>query len=280
MEVIYWLITAIILSGGFSLYAKKKLPQWKERHFGEYDFKWNKIFAWSSVVAFAVSTLVFLITSSLAAALAIIPLGYMLVLGSVVDFKISKIPADISFIAYLVPIPLLLLFSDRYGWFSFAVWMGLVAFFFIFTWIGMFGFADLRILILAGTSLSWWVGIENLAMAFGFSAIIQLIFHAIAHIKKSDIGTMKTRTGWLYEKELKEQKEAELLENTPNSEEVKANDESVNETEEVTLVEDVDNADQKKKAGKKKKFLPFGPALYISFTLLAIVYGFYLPVTV
>lgn len=288
----YWLAGALLVSLGMSVYAKNKLAGWKTRQFGDHSFQWNKIFTASSITSFVVSGIVFAITQSPWAAIAIAPLAYMLVLGSVTDFKISKIPMDISVLAYLIPIPLLLIFADSYGWFSFLVWTGVILLFLVFAYLGMFGLADLRIMILAGTSLSWWVGVENLAMAFGFSAIIQLIVHAFA--AKMNLGTMKHRTGVKFElvkvepvgdtieveaSDNNKDSDMNLIENDEtivNSETIVDNVDDANSVIGESTMEDKANANPKKK--KNKRFVPFGPALYLSFTLLSIVYGLYMVV--
>lgn len=271
----------LILSVGLSAFAYYRLPHWKARDFGTYDFKWKTIFASSTLISFGMGAFVYYLASNPWAAISVIPLAYMAVLGSITDMKVVKIPSDISILAYWIPVPLLFIFADGYGWLSFGIWMAIVLLFAFFAFAGAFGFADLRIMLLAGTSISWWIGAENILLAFGASAFIQLLLYPLAHA--FNWGVVKERKSMSYL--AKEKEEAERLAALEGStagtvslekEEVVSLSEVETSTEESQLTHKpkgkVDNF-LNGKSSKAKRFVPFGPALYVAFCLVSLYYA-------
>lgn len=282
-----FLSLGLFISLGLSAFGLYRLPLWKEREFGSVKFKWKTIFASSSVISFVVGSLIYYLTLSPWASVAIIPLAYMTVLGSITDMKIVKIPSDISIISYWIPVPLLVIFADSYGWLSFGIWMSIVLLFTFFAYAGAFGFADLRIMILAGTSISWWVGAENILLAFGASALVQLLLHPLANI--FNWGVVKERKSISYlAKEKEKEKEAEaktdsvsdlnektevsedsIVENTERNPSAGIPDENISVPKPKGKVNNFLNG----KSDKPKRFVPFGPALMIAFCLVGLYYA-------
>lgn len=261
-----------LISIGLSIFGIIRLPKWKERGFGEVNFNWNAIFFVSSVLSFGIGLLVYLLAVNPWAAIAIIPLAYMMTLGSITDMKVVKIPLDISILAYWIPVPLLFIFADTYGWISFGVWMALVFMFFIFSYAGAFGMADLRIMILAGTSVVWWVGVENVLLAFGASAFVQLLLYPLAN--KFNWGVMKQRksmTQLVKEKEEAEGKVSEIKKpkkpKKPKSAFAKFLDKIFG-----GLLRKINNF-LNGQSDKAKRFVPFGPALYVCFCAVGVYYA-------
>jgi prepilin signal peptidase PulO-like enzyme (type II secretory pathway) len=280
-----FLALGLLLSVGLSAFGAYRLPEWKAREFGTYEFKWKTIFISSSLISFTVGILVYYLSLSPWPAIAIIPLAYMTVLGSVTDMKVVKIPSDISILSYWIPVPLLIIFADSYGWLSFAIWMAIVLLFTVFAFAGAFGFADLRIMILAGTSISWWVGAENILMAFGASALVQLLLHPLAHV--FNWGIVKERKSISYL--VKEKEEAEklaLLEDQASDATLSlekpepALSSIAEETNEIDKEPKIQEETKGKvnnflngKSAKAKRFVPFGPALCIAFCLVGLYYA-------
>lgn len=287
MELTSFLIGALLFPLVLTLYGFKKIPAWESRGFEGHGFNWKKIFAGSFLVSFIASLSVYLLTDNPWPAISIAPLAYMLVLGSVTDLKTLKIPNDISFIAYLLPVPIMIACADSFGWLSFGIWFGLIALFFVFVWFGAFGMADLRIMILAGTSVSWWVGADNLIFSFGFAALIQLIAYPLAN--KFNWGVVKQRKSVMLE--IKEKEEAQNKARLAESSVEDVGSETISESStEFTVETTVESKPVKKvkkkgpirawlhrlfygKSEKEKRFLPFGPALYLAFTLVGIYYA-------
>lgn len=271
----------LFLSLGLTAFGFYRLPHWKEREFGNYDFKWNLIFAGSSIFSFVVGGLIYHLSGSPWPGLAVIPMAYMTVLGSITDMKIVKIPSDISILSYWLPVPLLFIFADSYGWLSFGIWMAIVLLFAVFSFAGAFGFADLRIMIMAGTSISWWVGAENILLAFGASAFIQLMLYPVANA--FNWGVVKERKSMSYLVKEKEKEEAERLAVTEES--TTESDPLVisGETEPVEPeLQDKEVSEKPKgkvdnflngKSAKAKRFVPFGPALCIAFCAVSLYYA-------
>lgn len=268
---------------GMSVFGLVRLPKWKTRQFGELNINWNKVFFASSGISFFVGAVVFLLSWNPWIGISIMPLAYMMVLGTVTDMKIMKIPDDISVLAYLIPIPIMLLCIDGYGWFSFGIWMAVVALFLVFAFAGAFGVADLRIMLLAGTSVAWWAGLETVLLAFGASAFIQLVLQPMAG--KFGWGVLKPRKTINDQVEEREKAEYEAL-----SDEEKAT-RSAKKAELIQarvaknkkrskLSRKIRYFLLKRKISKKRKrantlrrFVPFGPALYISFCGAAVLYA-------
>lgn len=270
----------LLVSLGLSAFGFYRLPHWKEREFGTYDFKWKTIFASSTLISFTVGALVFYLSGSSWPAISVIPLAYMTVLGSITDMKIVKIPADISILSYWLPVPLLFIFADSYGWMSFGIWMAIVLLFAFFAFAGAFGFADLRIMIMAGTSISWWIGAENILLAFGASAFIQLLLYPLANT--FNWGVVKERKSMSY---LAKEKEAERLaaleESTVEELSLEKGDNNTESTDGNTVAE-VSEPEKPKgkvnnflngKSSKAKRFVPFGPALCIAFCAVSLYYA-------
>lgn len=266
----------LLISLGLSGYGLLRIPLWddEERGFRKGNFQWKKILAVSTVVSFLVGLAVFYLSQSPWAGISIIPLAYLMVLGTVTDMKVLMIPRDISALCYWIPVPLLIIFADSYGWLSFGIWMAVVALFFVFSYAGAFGFADLRIMILAGTSISWWIGAENILLAFGASAFIQLLMYPLAN--KFNWGIVKVRKS--ITQSVKDNEAATKLaseEDIPMGTEI-TSEENLPETKPQgsvgKLMEKPNNFinGQSKKA---KRFVPFGPALMISFCAVSIYYA-------
>lgn len=266
----------LLISLGLSGYGLLRIPLWddEERGFRKGNFQWKKILAVSTVVSFLVGLAVFYLSQSPWAGISIIPLAYLMVLGTVTDMKVLMIPRDISALCYWIPIPLLIIFADSYGWLSFGIWMAVVALFFVFSYAGAFGFADLRIMILAGTSISWWIGAENILLAFGASAFIQLLMYPLAN--KFNWGIVKVRKS--ITQSVKDNEAATKL----------ASEEDIPMGTEITSEEDLPETKPQGSVGKlmekpnnfingqskkAKRFVPFGPALMISFCAVSIYYA-------
>lgn len=281
-----FLVLGLVVSIGLSLFGLYRLPLWKQRDFGSVEFKWKTIFASSTVFSFLVGAIVYGMTLNPWPSVAVIPLAYMTILGSITDMKVVKIPSDISIIAYWIPVPLLFIFADSYGWLSFGIWMAIVLLFTFFAYAGAFGFADLRIMILAGTSISWWIGAENILLAFGASALVQLMIYPLAHFFNWGVVKERKSISYLVKEKENEEKKNTAEEDTPSAEvkpeegvapvEYSENDE-IEEPE--SLAPEVPQPKGKAgkflfgKSDKAKRFVPFGPALMVAFCVVALYYA-------
>lgn len=283
MELTTFLIGAVIVTGILSGFGATRVSSWNARDFGQLNISWTKTFLASSGISIVVGAIVFLLLNNPWVGIAIMPMAYMMSLGSFTDMKILKIPLDISILAYLLPIPIMLLSIDSYGWFSLGIWSAVIALFFFFSWAGAFGLADLRIMILAATSLVWWAGIETVILAFGFSALIQLLIHPFA--EKFNLGVLKERKNINDLVEEREKSEYEALSEDEKKEfdEKKAlliqkrvaKNKTRSKLSRKIRYSRYRKSIMKKRARREKirRFVPFGPALYVSFTLSAIVYA-------
>lgn len=260
----------LLISIGLSGYGLLRIPLWddEERGFRKGNFQWKKILTASTVISFLVGLTVFYLSQSPWAGISVIPLAYLMVLGTVTDMKVLMIPRDISALCYWIPVPLLIIFADSYGWLSFGIWMAVVALFFVFSYAGAFGFADLRIMILAGTSISWWIGAENILLAFGASAFVQLLIYPLAN--KFNWGIVKIRKSVTQsvkdnEAESKLDSEEDIV---PEEEPVKKKPRGF-----IGRILEKLNNFINGQSKKEKRFVPFGPALMISFCAVSIYYA-------
>lgn len=260
----------LLISIGLSGYGLLRIPLWddEERGFRKGNFQWKKILTASTAISFLVGLTVFYLSQSPWAGISVIPLAYLMVLGTVTDMKVLMIPRDISALCYWIPVPLLIIFADSYGWLSFGIWMAVVALFFVFSYAGAFGFADLRIMILAGTSISWWVGAENILLAFGASAFVQLLIYPLAN--KFNWGIVKIRKSVTQsvkdnEAESKLDSEEDIV---PKEEPVKKKPRGF-----IGRILEKLNNFINGQSKKEKRFVPFGPALMISFCAVSIYYA-------
>src|SRR5690606_4387356 len=94
------------------------------------------------------------------------------------DFSTYKIPREPSILAYYLGLPLMIGYALSIGSWApiaaFGVWMVIPTLLFLFSGGGI-GMGDIRLLILFGTTLSWWVGIEYMFYGLIASCLLQLI---------------------------------------------------------------------------------------------------------
>jgi len=253
---------ALVVALGMGAFAKWKVPAWQERDFGTRNINWNLLIAISSGLSLAVSHLAFFLSENIWISLCIGMLGFLTVLSSVTDFALMKIPSELTTLVQYTPIPFVALLwpsFDFYDTTAIVMWAVLTFIFAVLSFMRMFGWADVKIMFAFGVTLSWWVGPSYLIYAFMGAAIFALALMPIAgKIGMREYGLKKhisDSTKWdADEKKLvavdKKPIDAEDLEGLDR----KAVREKV-----------------KKVKGKKKTFIPFGPALLISFLVMSLI---------
>lgn len=264
----------LLISIGLSGYGLLRIPFWdaEDRGIKKGNFNWKKLFLLSTSISFVIGFIVYWLTMNPWAGISVIPLAYLMILGTVTDMKVLIIPRDISILCYWIPVPLLLIFADSYGWLSFGIWMAVTGLFFVFSYAGAFGGADVRIMTLAGTSICWWVGAENILLAFGAAAFVQLFIHPLAH--KFNWGVMKKRksvTQLVKENEEKERLEANAKgEPIPEPKPIKPKKERKGLF--WKIIKKLNNFINGE-SETERRFVPFGPALMISFCAVSLYYA-------
>lgn len=177
---------AVVSSVALTLFSRKHVHAWTERGFVNLLLPWNKTFLLSGVTSITVALLALSLGGEWWQAGLLSLLGWMLIFVCSTDFATYKIPSETSILAYLLPLALAipLTWGDKTAYISFAVWMGTILLLDILGMIlkGGIGGADIRLFILAGSTLSWWVGLDWMFYAFGASAALQLVVFLVARL--------------------------------------------------------------------------------------------------
>ena len=249
-------IASFVLALGLGVFSWLKVPSWKERDFGQRDFKWKTIIVASSLFSILSSVGVYFLSHSLWASLTVGVVGYITVLASVTDFGILKIPSDITGIGILILIPFVAVFWPSLDATSMICWLVLVVMFAVMSLLRFMGWADVELLAIFGLAFSGWVGIEKMAYGLIAAVIIQLILIPLAGPLK--LGVKKkigAKTEW-------------------NSE-TKKIETVLEEHNEDDFIGDLPKRSTQKKATKDKSkkeriHMPFGPALLIAYLAVAV----------
>lgn len=258
-------IASFVLAIGLGIFSWLKVPAWKERDFGQRNFKWKTIIISSSIFSLLCSVGLYLVTYNLWVSLSVGLVGYITVLASVTDFAILKIPSDITGVGVCLPIPFVAIFWPSLDTFSMICWLILVVVFAIMSVMRFMGWADVELLALFGLAFSGWVGIENMAYGLIAAVLIQMILIPLAGPLK--LGVKKkigVQTEW--------------------NEETKRVETVIEESSEDDFIGVYPKRSTQKKHLKESKkkertHLPFGPALLIAYMGVAIYAAFhYVPV--
>lgn len=261
-------VLCLVILTGLGLYTKNKIPAWNERGFGDRGLDWSRT-AIASLVGGAVLGLGSAAVSGqwyVGAVMTI--LGYFGVLATATDLSVLKIPSDISIVAYLLPIPLILLWWPQMDKLSLAFWAVVVGMIFLLAVFsrGM-GFADVRILFLTLTGLSWWVGVIPMTYALMGACVLQIVLTLV--LPKTSFGVVKAKgTQTVVNKSTGELEGGDPYEKDV----VAASEEPIMASNDVSDAENVDGLPDRSDSDsiKKRRHTPFGPALLIAFTAVAI----------
>lgn len=249
-------IASFVLALGLGVFSWLKVPAWKERDFGQRNFKWKTIIIASSLFSILSSVGVYLITYSLWASLSVGLVGYITVLASITDFGILKIPSDITGLGICLLVPFVAVFWPSLDTFSLICWLVLVVIFAIMSLLHFMGWADVELLAIFGLAFAGWVGLENMAYGLIVAVVIQVILIPLAGPLK--LGVKKkigAKTEW-------------------NSE-TKQMDTVILESSEDDYIGELPKRSTQKRnirdSNKKERtHLPFGPALLVAYMGVAV----------
>lgn len=254
-------IASFVLALGLGVFSWLKVPAWKERDFGQRDFKWKTTIIASSLFSILSSVGIYLVTYNLWASLSVGLVGYITVLASVTDFGILKIPSDLTGVGICVLIPFVAIFWPSLDAFSMICWLILVVIFAIMSLMRFMGWADVELLAIFGLAFSGWVGIENMAYGLIAAVLIQMILIPLAGPLKLGIKKkIGAKTEWN-----KETKKMETV---------------IEESSEDDFIGIHPKRATRKKhlreSNRKERIhLPFGPALLIAYMGVAIYSAFH-----
>lgn len=254
-------IASFVLAIGLGVFSWLKVPAWKERDFGQRNFKWKTIIVASSLFSILSSVGVYLITYNLWASLSVGLVGYITVLASVTDFGILKIPSDITGLGICLLIPFVAIFWPSLDAFSMIAWLVLVVIFATMSLLRFMGWADVELLAIFGLAFAGWVGIENMAYGLIAAVVIQIILIPLAG--PLNLGVKKkigARTEWNSETKQMETVVEETSEDDYIGEHPKRSTQKRN---------------LKDSSKKERTHLPFGPALLIAYMGVAVYAAFH-----
>lgn len=250
---------SVFIAVGMGVFSKWKVSAWQKRDFGDRDFKWNLLIGISAGSSVLFSQLAFALSADPWVSLCIGMVGFLVVLSSVTDFALMKIPSELTTLVQYTPIPFIAMLwpsFDFYDKMSMVMWAGIVLVFAVLSFMRMFGWADVKIMFAFGVTLSWWMGPSFMIYGLLGAAILALAALPFA-----------AKFGYKIKKHLgdgtKWDAEAKKM--------VAVDRKPVAEEELEGLGRKDSRAVIAKAKGKKKTFLPFGPALLVSFLVTALI---------
>ncbi|MBC9707535.1 MAG: prepilin peptidase [Enterococcus sp.] len=257
-------IAAFAIAFGFAGLSFWKIPAWRERGYGDRNFKWKLVIGSAVVSSLATSYLAYWLSNgSVYSSLAVGVLGYLLVLSSTTDFALMKIPSEPTTLAQFIGVPVIIWLWPSFSFddkLSLAVWFGIVLIFAVLSFLRFFGWADVKLMFAFGTLLAWWVGPLNMMLAFLGSAIIALLM--MPALKLLGLTVKKTTsesTVWNAEKKIMEA--------------VKREEETSVDVVEPNPIEVTDGTPVEVTVKKKRKrtYVPFGPSLLLAFVATGLI---------
>lgn len=292
-----FLISLAALNTLLGVFSYKHVPAWNSRDFNVRGLNWNIVIPGSIASSVILSTAVYFYTNNLWVSLSIALVGFIFPLATATDLSVSKIPQDISVLAYLLPIPLILLCWPSLDQTTVIFWAIMAFLFGALSFVGLgLGFADVRLFILFGTAFSWWMGMMNMTYALLIATVLQLLIHLIGpHI---NLGVKKTKEeNAVYDattRRLVAESSIVVEETHPvvTNGDILPEEDSDNNTENVVI--DTDNehkqpksksaekrAQRKAKRKAKKRFhAPYGPSLLLGYLIVAMYTAFTSPVLI
>lgn len=209
-------VAPAVMLGLAGLWFKRYVPAWssEERGFVGLEKHWSKIFYFSWIGGWAASMLAgYLSGGNLFAVFIFAILVYALIFSSYTDIIVHKAPKEVARYAIIAVLPFaaaaiyfqgLINYSgdtlfNQFNYFgpdiassqliAFGVWMLIPVIMLIVSGGGL-GMADIRLFVLFGVSLSWWVGIMGMFIMFFVANVIQIVSFIPA--QKYNWGTMIT----------------------------------------------------------------------------------------
>lgn len=243
------LALSLISSGILWVVSAHYVPAWNTE--GRFEktpggkHKWTVVFALGTLLGLVGTFALYQLQPNVYIAASMSICLWIMTLTSYTDFSVLRIPSEPSIVAYYLGLPLILGYGLQSGaWgpilIALGIWLIMPVIFFFPKSIGM---GDVRLMLIAATSLSWWVGIQGMyvyGLLIGVG--LQFAFFGVAHLAKSAFNYDKFGI-WAYRGELHAKSQSKLPFPLPT--------------------------DDKGKTKKKQLHLPFGPALMFGFIAAA-----------
>lgn len=268
IEVAAGLGASVFTSAALWAYSSPRTAEWEARGFTGLPVQWKTLFLLSTLASISLAGLGAIIGADFWQMTSLGLLGWMTTLVTVTDLRTYKIPREPSVLSYWLGIPLMLGYAFSIeSWAplgAFGVWMIIPTALLLFSRGGI-GMGDVRLLILFGTTLSWWIGIEYMFYALIVACVLQLILFAGAVVTGKG---KRAAVGELMHQDLVQQG---LIDEEPTTDTISKVDTSeIDLTVPTELVEPINSSpedeQEPRKESKKRLHLPFGPALMIAYT--------------
>lgn len=195
-----------LVSTGFSFYAQRRWVEgWESRYFVVFAGSWTKFFLASSIIASTVGAITAAISSNVFIGTLFGVLAYTLVIPAITDFKIRKVPKEITslgiFSAVIISAIAMLNGVGTLGFILYqgavtdgllasAFWTGFITVFFIaLLFVGKgdgMGLADFKVLWMVGFSYVWVLGVVPATSLFLAANLFQLAWFATSKAIRKD----------------------------------------------------------------------------------------------
>lgn len=232
------------LMAGHSLW---KIKKWKERGFDARNIRWKLIIFIGFLVGNGIGILAYMGSGNMYTSATVGISGYLMVLASVIDIMLTRIPSEPARLAtflggvfFLISVPNLIM--ENY--LSLGFWGIILVVFAICVYFRVMGDADMLIFVAFFFLFAWWLPPTEITVALFVMLILGLLTSGLAQV--FNIGV---------EKQIRSS--------------MKWNPET-QRMEEVLSKETHTRKGKRIKEGKKRKFFPFGPAILVSFTAVAL----------
>lgn len=189
----------LLLLVGVMVYASYKfIPGWNERDFSVKGANWKNVLIGASGLSVITSAIAYTGTLNGPVSLSLAVVAFLTVVASYTDLKVYKIPADLSILCYWIPVPFVLLCFNSIDWFGPITWAILVIMFIVLALKSNgLGFGDIRLLILFGTALSWWMDPMLMIYTLLIATLLQIVIHIIAPFLNLGVSKKKgSNTVW------------------------------------------------------------------------------------
>lgn len=183
--IVLSLLGTIALSSLLWIVSVRKVGDWEERGINGMIISWESIFLLSISIAVILSVLTAILGGSLALNLGVGLMGWVGTLTFFTDLKTYKIPKEPSILAYQLGFVLLAYHAYTIGswqpFLSAGMWLLIPTLLFFMAGDGI-GMADIRLLILTGVTVAYFVPVMYMLYTLIAASLVQGLFFLVAKL--------------------------------------------------------------------------------------------------
>lgn len=263
MQMLLTTLVLLALPAMLAFRSFRDVPAWKQREYGNRNFRWTTIIVASAVFSAGTGLFVNTILNNVIIGMATSIVAYLLIIVSATDFGLMLIPRELSDTAQLASLPIFAaaLITGQVQWTGVLMGLGMTAGFFLLARYGKFGGGDLDLFAVFVLTLSWWVNYGAFLIAFGLASVLQLLLLPI--LKMLNLVHKGPDANYAWDKQSKSYVptvEAELT--------VPDDADSIPTAPEEAASAETDDKPLPRK--KNRTHVPFGPALIFGYLVVAI----------